>query len=380
MTIQRLIRGLALLAFVLLLQACGAKTSKQVAVDLWRDWEQMDTLLQINYSDQVPIVLVHGWNGGEFTWPSPARLMQLEQSLDRDIFFFTYRSGIVANRYPPIEIMEEHLARFLQSFQRVDIVAHSMGGLLVRQYLAHHRENPVRRLVFLSTPHFGSNVAKILTGVASVSAMGNIQAEEIQPGSDFLWRLNRLAGAELEGREVLNVYAGGQSWLKSDLVVDPGSAYLPWAYNVKVEGDHHTLASHLTDFDWILDFLNYGLLPPEAQPPKRRDIWLRFQRKDGTWLHFSDAHFHRLDAKGLPRTGGFVICCDQRSSLHSEFARTVVLEDAQADEVFEITIGGGAGTATLDARDLLDSGVPVSLIIKSVETPAGKSDQPVGMP
>lgn len=59
-------------------------------------------------------------------------------------------------------MIEEQLDRYLAPYAAVDIVAHSMGGLLVRQYLSHHVDHRVRRVIFLATPHFGTNVAQVL--------------------------------------------------------------------------------------------------------------------------------------------------------------------------------------------------------------------------
>ncbi len=363
---------------LVLLQSCSTKTSKEVAIDLWRDWEQMDDLLQDDYPESPPIILIHGWNGGEFTWPSPARLKHLEQQLGRDIVFFNYRTGIVANRYPPIEVLEEQLDRFLLSYKQVDIVAHSMGGLLVRQYLSHHAENPVRRLVFLSTPHFGSHASQVLTGLASVSAVGNVQAAEIQPGSDFLWQLNTQQGAELENVETLNIYIDSGSWLKNDYFVDPSYAYLPWVNNATLEGTHHTLASRLPEFALIMNFLTDGTLPASASLPKRRNIWLRYQRSNGELLSFSAAGFHRLDEKGMPKMVKIIICCDQRSSLHPDGGNTVVIENVQDEEAFKLTLKNVPAVVT-PARSMMDSHRPVSLITIDVDAAADERDQ-VGMP
>ena len=359
---------------LVLLQSCSTKTSKEVVVDLWRDWEQMDELLQDDYPESPPIILIHGWNGGEFTWPSPLRLKQLEQQLGRDIYFFNYRTGIVANRYPPFEVLEEQLDRFLISYKQVDIVAHSMGGLLVRQYLSHHAEHPVRRLIFLSTPHFGSHASQLLTGLASISAVGNVQAAEIQPGSDFLWQLNMQQGAELENIQTLNVYIDSGSWLKNDYVVDPSYAYLPWAYNATLEGLHHTLASSLPEIDLLMDFLRDGTLPARASMPKRRNIWLRYQRSNGELMNFSAAGFHRLDEKGIPKMAGFTVCCDQRSSLHSDGGNTVVIENVQDEEAFKL-ISKNMLAVVRAVRPMLDPQKPVNLITIDI----GESDQP-GMP
>ena len=47
---------------------------------------------------------------------------------------------------------------------RVDIVAHSMGGLVAKDYIAHHGAGLIDKLIFLGTPHLGAPKAyKVLT-------------------------------------------------------------------------------------------------------------------------------------------------------------------------------------------------------------------------
>jgi len=322
--------------------------------------------MQPDYPDAPPVVLIHGWNGGEFTWPAPDELRELENELHRDIYFFTYRTSYLANRYPPLEIMEEELDRFLFKYQAVDVVAHSMGGLLLRQYLSHHPDHPVKRAVFLSTPHFGTNAAKVLTGLANISitSEGNIQAQEIQPGSDFLWQLNDLKGAELNDVEALNVYVGVSGWTDGDLVVEPSSAYLPWAHNVTVQGDHHTLARRFPKFDFIVNFLRDGTLPKaEAEVPDRRDAWLRFVKKDGDDpMQLSEASVRRINAKGYVDRNGYSICCDDRAGLFpSGIANTIVAEDVQAGEIYEFLPGDGSGRVRVSMDAIRQGGQPVQL-------------------
>ena len=67
---------------------------------------------------------------------------------------------------------------------RIDIVAHSMGGLAVRQLLHAHAERMhVRRVVFLGTPHAGTHAAYLGWGQG---------ARDMRRGSSFL---NALAAA-----------------------------------------------------------------------------------------------------------------------------------------------------------------------------------------
>lgn len=63
----------------------------------------------------------------------------------------------------------------------VDIVAHSMGGLATRWYLRTQDEAPVRRVVFIGSPHRGTLSAHLAWGGGR---------EEMMPGSPFLDSLN----------------------------------------------------------------------------------------------------------------------------------------------------------------------------------------------
>jgi triacylglycerol lipase len=64
---------------------------------------------------------------------------------------------------------------------RIDVVAHSMGGLAVRRYLLDGGAEHVRRVAFIATPHHGTYTAYLAWGEGS---------EEMEPGSPFLDSLN----------------------------------------------------------------------------------------------------------------------------------------------------------------------------------------------
>jgi len=321
----------------LLFTGC-AKSSVQATGEVWKQWQAIDDLVQADYPDAPPVILVHGWNGSEFTWSDVKTLRRFEAHMHRDIYFFTYRTGLVAGRFPPIEVLEEKLERFLLPFKQVDVIAHSMGGLIVRQYLTHHHENPIRRLVFLSVPHFGTDAANLLESVASVNPEGNLQADEMQPGSDFLWQLNLQEGQELEGVEVLNAYVDGDSLLNRDLVVSSQSSWLPWAANVSVaEGDHHSLAAGLMNYDFLLNFLSFGTLPALAAMPKQRDLWLRVRNEHGDALKITANTLRRLNAKLQPNQHGISVCCQRPSALYESMRESLLVEDIQPEDVLWFT-------------------------------------------
>jgi uncharacterized protein (TIGR03437 family) len=79
-----------------------------------------------------------------------------------------------------------------QPVETVDVVAHSMGGLVLRTYLSGKQNasgvflpptgTHVRKAVFLATPHFGTGVASLL-GITR-------QVDEMASGSSFLFQLD----------------------------------------------------------------------------------------------------------------------------------------------------------------------------------------------
>ncbi len=355
---------------LLITSSCTMKTSEEVTANLWSNWVKAEEQMQQDFPDAPPLILVHGWNGDEGTWPAPDRLIALEMMLQRDIFLFTYRTAIYPNRFPPLEVIEEQFDQYLAPFTQVDVIAHSMGGLMVRHYLSQHSDSPVRRLVFLATPHFGSNAALWLLGIGSTMAKGNIQANEIQPGSDFLWLLNSVDGSELEHVEVLNAYIRKESLIKSDLVVPQSSSYLPWADNITVAGPHHTLGERLESFPRILDFISSGTLPVEfSSMPERKDAWLRF-RVNHAGSKVSENNFKAYDARGIP-SHAYKVCCTMRSGLYDDAAsQTVIIENLEAGFSYSFRTSTGSKTLIIKADELMNVEQPVNLKEFSVDNAA----------
>ncbi len=129
-----------------------------------------------------------------------------------------------------IEQLGADLATFLNSIQysngmpvpQVDVIAHSMGGLIVRSYLSGKQQasgafSPpatpkIRKAVFIGTPHFGSFQAD--ARLADIAFGLGDQTNEMKRGSQFIWDLatwNQF-GDDLRGTDALAVIGNAGSF------------------------------------------------------------------------------------------------------------------------------------------------------------------------
>lgn len=145
----------------------------------------------------------------------------------------------------PIEQLGADLGTFLNllGVPQVDVVAHSMGGLIVRSYLSGKQvasgafsppsTQQIRKAVFIATPHFGSFRAD--SALADVLYSFGNQDNELKRGSQFIWDLatwNQF-GDDLRGVDAVAVIGNAGSYdslsQASDGVVALSSASLDFA-------------------------------------------------------------------------------------------------------------------------------------------------------
>jgi pimeloyl-ACP methyl ester carboxylesterase len=133
-------------------------------------------------NSSVPIVLVPGWfDTGRDMATLRIRLIGAGWAPER-VLALTFRSPTGGNRAHAQELGAAIEAlRETTGADQVDIVAHSMGGLATRWYLARTPDAPVRRVAFIASPHRGTYAAYL--------AWGEGRADMV-PGSPFLDSLN----------------------------------------------------------------------------------------------------------------------------------------------------------------------------------------------
>jgi uncharacterized protein (TIGR03437 family) len=190
-----------------------------------------------------PVVLINGYQvppceavTAESTF---GQLPQKLRDLGREVIFFNNCSVAApagATR-PSIENIASALATRIAAVNapQVDVVVHSMGGLILRSYLAGKLPAPgaflppanhkIRKAVFLATPHFGPGLAPTLLAFGG----SDPQVRQILPGSRFIYDLAtwNQGGDDLRGVDAISV--AGSVTGGSDGLVPVPSASLSFA-------------------------------------------------------------------------------------------------------------------------------------------------------
>jgi pimeloyl-ACP methyl ester carboxylesterase len=169
------------------------------------------------------IVLVHGYfvNRGCFR----TLVRHLEAGGAGPIFTPNLRSWLA-----PIERFEADLAAAIEAISastggRVILVAHSMGGLGCRAYLARHGSGHVERVITIASPHHGTALASFGLGE---------NARQMRRHSGFLRALAHAEGGHGPGVPVTSIYS-----THDNLVAPQETSLLPWGRNVALSGIGH---------------------------------------------------------------------------------------------------------------------------------------------
>ena len=192
----------------------------------------------LQVAQKRPVLLLHGLFHNRAVW------FLMKQRLEQCGF------TVVTMNLPAFEMVETLARKIAETVEetlvtydaeQVDIVGHSMGGLLARYYIEFMGgDKRVSHCVLLGTPNAGSKLAPF-----ALSPMGR----DLMPGSDFLTELN---AAPLSPKvNYLTIFSH-----HDNLVIPAESAELPGAEAIAVEWlGHNSLLFHRETIEATIDAL-----------------------------------------------------------------------------------------------------------------------------
>lgn len=192
----------------------------------------------IKVAQKRPVLLLHGLFHNRAVW------FLMKQRLEQCGF------PVVTMNLPPFEMVEslgrkiaETVEETLVTYdaEQVDIVGHSMGGLLARYYIEFMGgDKRVKHCIMLGTPNAGSKLAPF-----ALSPLGR----DLMPGSDFLTELN--AAPLSTTVNYTTIFS-----LHDNLVIPAESAELPGAEAIEIEWlGHNSLIFHRESIEATIDAL-----------------------------------------------------------------------------------------------------------------------------
>ena len=173
-------------------------------------------------SVRVPdlVVLVHGFMGSEASFGQLGPILFAADGSTVMPFDYSQYTGCFSGTILSIPALADKFGTWLEAkvlgpggpgYQgHIDVITHSMGGLVVRAWMAGLQDSPegppflptapayvpgtFRRAVTLGTPHYGTRITQSLLTALCVARgpwWTSPQLDQMRQSSEFLWRLQR---------------------------------------------------------------------------------------------------------------------------------------------------------------------------------------------
>lgn len=216
------------------------------------------------------VILLHG------LWRSSLSMTGLEGEL-ADAGYIVVNVGYPSTSYRVEDLAEIAVGEGLRDCRtagaaRISFVTHSLGGILVRQFLATHELAELGRVVMLGPPNQGSQLASYVSSLGLPRVLQPPAIDQLGTGGDSVPR--RLGPVDFE----LGVIAGTADWLPLPAGAEaPVSDGIVSVDETLVEGmrDFVAVPASHTFMMWddeviaqVLEFLRNG----RFRPPSRRAV------------------------------------------------------------------------------------------------------------
>lgn len=113
-------------------------------------------------SQQNPVILLHGLHHAPFIMRPLAKRLQEQGFNTYQYGYRSLRDSITVNSARLNTWLEKHF----NNDQPIDLVGHSLGGLIIRDFVVNYPQWQIERCVTLGTPHLGSVCADYIQRLA----------------------------------------------------------------------------------------------------------------------------------------------------------------------------------------------------------------------
>ncbi len=148
--------------------------------------------IRVSEPSNQAIAFIHGWTGGAATFGDlPERLAARFRCKTH---VYEYPTGWLKHS-PSIYFVAKNFDNWFRNYveaQRVAVVVHSMGGLVVRKFLTTQRlhlrpvDQRIKQITFIASPHDGADLAWILK---QFPGFNSSQVDELSSRSGFVAEL-----------------------------------------------------------------------------------------------------------------------------------------------------------------------------------------------
>lgn len=178
----------------------------------------------IGSRDGTPILLVHGFFSNRGMW---IRMRQRLAVAHVGPVYTVTLEPITGSIDAMVTALDARIEEILRATgqEKIVVVAHSMGGLVTRAYMAQSGTKRIARFITLGSPHHGTRLAG--WGLFECAAQMKYQGSWLEMLAD-------MEAASPPNVATLSIYT-----LNDDLVYPPESSALEWAENVPVSAVGH---------------------------------------------------------------------------------------------------------------------------------------------
>lgn len=185
-------------------------------------------------SAKDPVIFVHGFTGSSSSFDEMKQWLIAEGWPSNYLYAIQYSNTTGSNIDNAYELQSFVKTVLRQTkANKVDLVAHSMGGLSTRYYIKYlEGANTVDDLVTLGSPHHGTT--------SSYFGLFTAGAREMVPGSPFLNDLNSNDETP-DGADSTAIVQYTSVYSSSDTVINPyTSSFINGARNEEISGVSHS--------------------------------------------------------------------------------------------------------------------------------------------